>query len=66
MQTSGGHNSINFDQQITKFTETIQIQREHLEECVLECEERQLSLETVEEEIISRATDIAEKIEILK
>ena len=65
MQTSGGYNSINFDQRISQFTETVQAQREHLEECVLECEERQLSFEIVEEEIISRATDIAEKILIL-
>ena len=46
--------------------DTIQAQRAHLEEAILECEERQIAIESVETEILQRATAIAEQVESLK
>ena len=49
-----------------KFLEGIRAQREELEEAIMECEEKQQQMESVEEEILKRATEISEQINEFK
>ena len=51
---------------VDKFIEGLRVQREELEEAIIECEEKQLQMESVEEEILERAVGIKEQIEQFK
>ena len=61
-----GDNQTNEDPRVKKFMDGFRLQREDLEEAILDGEEKLEALEDLEEEILKRATVVEEQVTSLK